>query len=419
MTTRKFKINTLSMALIVIGLLTILPACNSVIELGIEPTSTPLPTAIPVTTSPTAISQSPTEIVQMPPATETPLPTAAPVEAEPTPAPSPEPQIWETVDDTTNRYTNDPYGFSLTFPNTWQISEDSHSIMLVKDSVNLYIGFKWLLESVDVWSRSGTAAGDWETRGQVTVMGEAVDRVALVYNNKIMAVFYGGAPSLIQSGDIMFSIVADSLDPNIDVEKLDALLAETDPIVESITMVQTPSLKPGEYPVVGWYGSVHSDATYGDYIELQPEGAGVYGVAGADEIVEGQIAALRDKEPPNKYANFWGKLVCDVADYGGCTLIASKLRPDGPGPMFDQDEVVGWVGTIYANPEMAQIDDSFTLAGSYPIQYGIWSENTDIAAQIVELRNTGIHVRVWGQVFCGVIDANGCQIQVSQLDKLE
>jgi hypothetical protein len=389
-------------------------------------TPTPIdlpPTAYPIQEnypSPTPIGLPPTAYpTEMNYQSPTPVPPPQTIEAQATLVPELSYGSIEIIDDTTNRYINNPFGFSLVYPKTWQIKEDSHTLLLGTDAVSLYIGFMWTLESVDIFSRSGIPAGDIVSNGEVTILGATVNREELMYNNQIVAVLYGGAPSSIYAGDLLLSISFDVLDPNIDESALNDSITIADQIVESMEYVETSSLKPGEVPVVGWYGSIHFDPTFGDYMKLAPEGTGSFGIEGADEETEAQILALLDKEPPNKYAHFWGKLVCQVDDYNECTLTATKIRPDGPGPLFDPDIVDGWIGTISSTPDMAQYDDVFTAYGVYPIQYGIWSENSGIDEQIVELRDSGTPVRVWGQVFCGVMDANGCQIQVTLIKTTE
>jgi len=175
----------------------------------------------------------------------------------------------------------------------------------------------------------------------------------------------------------------------------------------------------GGLPVVGWYGSVHSLADgsqFDDYLALLPEGAGEMGLIGASPAVEDQIIALRDKEEPNKYANFWGTLTCNVSDYNACQLLVTHLRPDGPGPFFNPDPVEGWEGVIITSSAWAQIDDAFVLAGGYPVHYGIDSSDATLAAELEGLRNTGTTIRVWGQVTCGIPDANGCRIEVTRIE---
>jgi putative hemolysin len=171
--------------------------------------------------------------------------------------------------------------------------------------------------------------------------------------------------------------------------------------------------------VVGWYGSVVSlppGSEFDDYLALAPEGAGEVGIAGVDEAVEAQIVALRDQEEPGKYAHFWGTLTCDVPDYGGCQLVVTRLRVDGPGELFDPDPVEGWDGVIVKEPPMSQYDDHFVLSGDFFVIYGIDSSDPAIATQLEELRNTMTPVRIWGEVTCGVMDVNGCAINVTRLE---
>jgi putative hemolysin len=176
-------------------------------------------------------------------------------------------------------------------------------------------------------------------------------------------------------------------------------------------------------PVVAWYGYVAGTPEgdqFDDYLVLLPEEAGhAVGIEGAKEAVEAEIVALRDKEEPGKYAHFWGTLNCDVIDYGGCQLLVTHLRVDGPGPFFDPDPVEGWEGTIEsgpAGPRSGGDDYLVVLVDGFSIEYGIDSADDALAAQIESLRDTGTIVRVWGQISAGVIDWNGTQIQVERLE---
>jgi hypothetical protein len=175
--------------------------------------------------------------------------------------------------------------------------------------------------------------------------------------------------------------------------------------------------------VVAWYGYVTSTpdgAQFDDYLVLLPEEARrAVGIEGADQAIEAEIVALRDKGEPGKYAHFWGTLNCDVPDYGGCQLLATRLRVDGPGPFFDPDPVEGWQGTIAsgpAGPRSGGDDYLVVLVGGIPIAYGIDGMDATIAAQIESLRDTGAIVRVWGEVSAGVMDWNGTQIQVERVE---
>lgn len=169
-------------------------------------------------------------------------------------------------------------------------------------------------------------------------------------------------------------------------------------------------------PVVAWGGFVHSlpaDAEFDDFVALQPEGAGAFGLTSEDNTVEAQIQMLRDSDT---YAHFWGTLVCPANDYDGCQLVITRLREDRPGPFFDPDPVDGWEGTVVGTPEGAQFDDKFILAGHFPVGYGIGSADPELATQLESLRDTGTTVRVWGKVEAGVIDTFGSHIEVTRLE---
>lgn len=187
--------------------------------------------------------------------------------------------------------------------------------------------------------------------------------------------------------------------------------------VDAAGQVKETTAPSGEgIPVVAWYGLVvglPAGAQYDDYLSLAPEGAGEVGVEGADETLQSQIEALRDS---GSYAHFWGTLSCDVPDYGSCQLLVTRLRPEGPGPLFEPEPVEGWEGTIVGLPADAQFDDAFVLAGDFRAGYGIDSLDSSIAAQLAELRDTGTTVRVWGELTCPAIDSYGTQIQVKRVE---
>ena len=183
-----------------------------------------------------------------------------------------------------------------------------------------------------------------------------------------------------------------------------------------------PITPTAERSAVAWYGYVVSapaGSGFDDYLIVLPDGTAEVGLTGADHEIEAQIAALRDQEPPNNHAHFWGALTCDSNDYGGCQLVVSRLRPDGPGPFFDPDPVEGWEGMIFSGPPGLQVDDYFVLVGDLNLWYGIWGADPAIDSQLEDLRDTGTVIRVWGDLLAGIMDGNGTQIQVSRFEIVE
>jgi hypothetical protein len=190
--------------------------------------------------------------------------------------------------------------------------------------------------------------------------------------------------------------------------------------VDAVGQVTETAAPTAGQPVVCWYGHVISlpeGDQFDDYLALQPEGAGEIGVEGANTEIEAQIEALRDEEEPWNYAHFWGTLTCDVLDYGGCQLLVTRLRPEGPaGPFFEPDAVEGWEGTIVSNPPDAQFDDYFVLAGDFPVGFGIDSTDPGLASQLETLRDTATTIHVWGEVTCPAIDSFGTHVVVTRID---
>jgi putative hemolysin len=168
---------------------------------------------------------------------------------------------------------------------------------------------------------------------------------------------------------------------------------------------------------VAWYGYV-TGSEGGDLLVLYPAGAGQLALVGDDDEVRAQIAALRDKPEPGRNAHFWGRVDCDA---GGCTLAVERIRVNGPGPFFPAERVEGWEGTLIsmgAEPGSGP-DDAFVLAGAWPLHYGVWSQDPELAAQLESLRDTGRSFHIWGELTAGVPDANATQIAVTRIEPLD
>lgn len=180
--------------------------------------------------------------------------------------------------------------------------------------------------------------------------------------------------------------------------------------------------------VVGWVGYVSSTpqgAQFDDFFTFDfARGAREFGVAGLNEAVELEIQGLRDQEEPGKYAHFWGRLRCGVpvADYEGCQLVVERVLTGTD--ISDPEPIEGWAGEIRSAAPGAQYSQYFVLSGDYPVRYGISSFITEDGRALFEheeldnLRDTGVLLSVSGQLVCGVMDVNGCQIQVKHFEVL-
>lgn len=167
-------------------------------------------------------------------------------------APSPEPTLPAAAEDGLVTYTDETYGLSFQYPSDWTIQEQGpRYVRLGQGSLSMYIGFMWLYESVDIRPQSGLPAGEFESRGTVTLLGQELSREVLVYAGMDRAVYYNGAGSMIPAGDLMFAIVLEDLSAAESAQVPEDFQVAADQIIESMVLVSV-----GET-------LTHSDPTYG------------------------------------------------------------------------------------------------------------------------------------------------------------
>lgn len=88
-------------------------------------------------------------------------------------------------------------------------------------------------------------------------------------------------------------------------------------------------------------------------------------------------------------------------------------RSSIPGP----EEISDWVGLILSTEHGDQFDDYFERTDLGQLLYfGIESQDPEIAAQIVELRDSGATVHLWGTLYSDILDYNGSQILVTRIE---
>lgn len=81
------------------------------------------------------------------------------------------------------------------------------------------------------------------------------------------------------------------------------------------------------------------------------------------------------------------------------------------------EEIADWWGVIGSNEQGAQFDDYFERHDLGQIIYfGVESEVSAIEAQLVELRDSGKIVHLWGTLYSNVPDYNGSQILVARIE---
>ena len=197
----------------------------------------------------------------------------------------------------------------------------------------------------------------------------------------------------------------------------------------AVTVAATEA--PGEsFPVVAWYGSIHSvsgSTDGGDYLKpwhlaIWPKFGQAVGLTGANQAVDDEIERLRDRDVK---ATFWGEMTCGVADYGGCQLLVEWLSADDGGPPVEAERIEGWqgrVGHLPVQPGSANDQLYFVLDGRVLALYGVTSADPAIQDELERLAGEtdqpggGAGIRIWGELTSKAQPVTGTAINVDRIE---
>ena len=182
---------------ILIVCIVLLTACDSVLQVGVMPTSTPAPSPTPV------------------------LGTCA----------------------------NHEYGFAFHYGSTWALTEAPHAVRLTQGTLTLSIGYRWAMESVNIFGRTGVPAGDFICDGKIQFLGKVIPAQILEYQRKDKAVFYG-ENGRVEAGDLVFVLFSEDLNgthyDQLDIPK--GLQDEVKGILESFERIEATGAPPSPTP---------------------------------------------------------------------------------------------------------------------------------------------------------------------------
>ncbi len=167
---------------------------------------------------------------------------------------------------------------------------------------------------------------------------------------------------------------------------------------------------PTPMSVDGWVGTIvklAAGAEYDDYFER--EDGERFGIDSTDEDTQKRIAALRTT---GSRVRIWGHLLIDVPDVENKQIQLERYKLESRS-----QAVEGWVGTIIALEAGAQHDDYFERDDGQ--HYGIETPDPKLAKRLEMLREAGATVRVWGELLSDVLDVEGRQIRVVEIEEVE
>ena len=146
-------------------------------------------------------------------------------------------------------YANDEYGFTFRYPSTWTMTEAPHAVRLTQGTLTLSIGYRWAMESVNIFGRTGVPAGDFICDGKIQFLGKVIPAQILEYQRKDKAVFYG-ENGRVEAGDLVFVLFSEDLNgthyDQLDIPK--GLQDEVKGILESFERIEATGAPPSPTP---------------------------------------------------------------------------------------------------------------------------------------------------------------------------
>jgi hypothetical protein len=161
------------------------------------------------------------------------------LEPTPTSTPLPTPAVLH--------YTNEEYGFTFRYPETWALTEEPHVVRLSQDTLTLTIAYGWASSPGfnPGGGRTGMPAGNFIYRDKVFLLEGAIPAQVLEYERKDKMVLYGGT-ELVEAGDLVFDIWLEDLGSasydEVDIGK--DVQAEVKEILESFERIDATGEPP-------------------------------------------------------------------------------------------------------------------------------------------------------------------------------
>ena len=156
------------------------------------------------------------------------------VGVEPTPVPTSYP------------YQNTTYGYELSYPETWLLTELDRGVALQKDQAQLVIQAWWANEENPPVRWYGMPAGDLLYRDKGTFLGENIPIYYLIYEERIKQVMYNEG-KVISSGDLQILSYLESQESEYEnINLREEVIAEAKMILESfqVSGLSAPQEKP-------------------------------------------------------------------------------------------------------------------------------------------------------------------------------
>lgn len=140
------------------------------------------------------------------------------------------------------RYTSWDYGFSFAFPSDWEVTKErGHFLFISPDKypeISLLIGSRSAEEPVTI-QRSGLSAGKLSLAGEVSFLGQTIEKHILEYEGKNKAILYNQSLEISINHLAITLSLNDTVQTDYDAVEIPIEVENTaDEIVQSFALVE-------------------------------------------------------------------------------------------------------------------------------------------------------------------------------------
>ena len=139
-------------------------------------------------------------------------------------------------------YNNVESGISFRYPTKWTVDEEVNAFVFRNGTIELLVQYRNEGGLEEIWGRTGIPAGDFTVLdGPSPFLGQTLNIVGLVYEDRLKMVFYGGQPvSTVESEGMEFVILLEARTGDyLSVDIPDDILEDAEAILASFKISST------------------------------------------------------------------------------------------------------------------------------------------------------------------------------------
>ena len=148
-----------------------------------------------------------------------------------------------------SRYVRADYGFALSYPPGWVVSEGRDFVAFTQDTVRLVVGYGSQAAEINVCCTFGPDLAVTQEAGSIAFLGQYLSKAVLADGESVRAVVYNGAEPVAMSGRAFLAYMQDYTADTARAAIPPRLQGEADQILASLTLLEAAFPLPGPAPI--------------------------------------------------------------------------------------------------------------------------------------------------------------------------